>query len=195
MILNITQWVVIETIKNLQRLKSLGFTGTMHVNLSTRDLESESFVEFIEELLKEDPTLSNYIVFEITEGAMMTDLEAARAMMYKLNSRGFEFSVDDFGTGFSSLSLLRELPINQIKIDRSFINNMLTKIADYAIVESTLFLAHRLNCNVVAEGIETKELQEVLKSMNCEFLQGYYFSKPLPLERFIEKYLNKDAKA
>ncbi|TMS81587.1 bifunctional diguanylate cyclase/phosphodiesterase [Pseudoalteromonas sp. S554] len=195
MILNITQWVVIETIKNLQRLKSLGFTGTMHVNLSTRDLESESFVQFIEELLKEDPTLSNYIVFEITEGAMMTDLEAARAMMYKLNRRGFEFSVDDFGTGFSSLSLLRELPINQIKVDRSFINNMLTKIADYAIVESTLFLAHRLNCNVVAEGIETKELQEALKSMNCEFLQGYYFSKPLPLERFIEKYLNKDAKA
>ncbi|KTF10285.1 putative bifunctional diguanylate cyclase/phosphodiesterase [Pseudoalteromonas sp. 10-33] len=190
MILNITQWVVIETVKNLRHLKLLGFTGTMHVNLSTRDLESESFVESIEKLLDEDPTLSDYIVFEITEGAMMTSLDAARTMMNKLNSRGFEFSVDDFGTGFSSLSLLRELPINQIKIDRSFINNMLTQIADYAIVESTLFLANRLNCNVVAEGIETKALQEALKSMNCEYLQGYYFSKPLPIDRFIEKYIN-----
>ncbi|WP_253948830.1 bifunctional diguanylate cyclase/phosphodiesterase [Pseudoalteromonas sp. TB64] len=191
-ILNISKWVVLETIKHLKLLKSAGFIGPLHVNLSTRDLESLDFYEFIEPLINLDPTLSDSIIFEITEGAMMTNLDAARSMMYKLNDRGFEFSVDDFGTGFSSLSLLRELPISQIKIDQSFIKDMLTQIANYAIVESTLFLANRLNCKVVAEGIENKDLQETLTSMNCDYLQGYYFSKPINLEEFIKKYSNED---
>lgn len=191
-ILNISKWVVLETIKHLKKLKSAGFAGSLHVNLSTRDLESQDFYEFMEPLINLDPTLSDSIIFEITEGAMMTNLDAARSMMYKLNDRGFEFSVDDFGTGFSSLSLLRELPISQIKIDQSFIKDMLTQIANYAIVESTLFLANRLNCKVVAEGIENKDLQETLTSMNCDYLQGYYFSKPINLEEFIKKYSNED---
>ena len=191
-ILNITKWVVLETIKHLKLLKNAGFIGPLHVNLSTRDLESLDFYEFIEPLINLDPTLSDSIIFEITEGAMMTNLDAARSMMYKLNDRGFEFSVDDFGTGFSSLSLLRELPISQIKIDQSFIKDMLTQIANYAIVESTLFLANRLNCKVVAEGIENKDLQETLTSMNCDYLQGYYYSKPININEFIEKYSNED---
>ena len=113
-------------------------------------------------------------------------------MMQKLNSRGFEFSVDDFGTGFSSLVLLRELPISQIKIDQSFIKDMLTQIADYAIVESTLFLATRLNCKVVAEGIEDNDLKQTLTLMDCDYLQGYYFSKPVNINEFIQKYANEE---
>lgn len=192
LILNISKWVVLETINHLKLLKALGFMGAIHVNLSTRDLESQDFCELIEQLISVDSTLSDSIIFEITEGAMMTNIEAARTMMYKLNDRGFEFSVDDFGTGFSSLSLLRELPINQIKIDRSFIKDMLTQPADYAIVESTLFLASRLNCKVVAEGIENKALRDTLTSMKCDYLQGYYYSKPININDFIVKYLNEE---
>ena len=115
-------------------------------------------------------------------------LEAARSMMYKLNARGFKFSIDDFGTGFSSLSLLRELPISEIKIDQSFIKYMDTQATNYAIVESTLFLANRLKCKVVAEGIENKKLMEIVTSMNCDYLQGYYYSKPININDFMKKY-------
>ncbi|WP_096739340.1 putative bifunctional diguanylate cyclase/phosphodiesterase [Pseudoalteromonas atlantica] len=192
LILNISKWVLLETIKHLKELKAAGFIGSLHVNLSTKDLESPEFYEFVEELVKHDPTLSDAIIFEITECAMMTNLEAARTMMQKLNSRGFEFSVDDFGTGFSSLVLLRELPISQIKIDQSFIKDMLTQIADYAIVESTLFLATRLNCKVVAEGIEDNDLKQTLTLMDCDYLQGYYFSKPVNINEFIHNYANEE---
>ncbi|WP_089348135.1 putative bifunctional diguanylate cyclase/phosphodiesterase [Pseudoalteromonas espejiana] len=192
LILNISKWVLLETIKHLAQLKAAGFIGSIHVNLSTKDLESPEFYDFVEELVTNDPSLSDFIIFEITECAMMTNLEAARSMMQKLNSRGFEFSVDDFGTGFSSLVLLRELPVSQIKIDQSFIKDMLTQIADYAIVESTLFLATRLNCKVVAEGIEDKDLKQTLTSMNCDYLQGYYFSKPVNVNEFIHKYANEE---
>ncbi|MEL0647232.1 EAL domain-containing protein [Pseudoalteromonas agarivorans] len=192
LILGISKWVVLETINHLKQLKSAGFIGALHVNLSTKDLESPEFYEFIEALLADDPSLSDFIIFEITERAMMTNLQAAQTMMQKLNSRGFEFSVDDFGTGFSSLVLLRELPISQIKIDQSFIKDMLTQIADYAIVESTLFLATRLNCKVVAEGIENEDVQQALTTMNCDYLQGYYYSKPLRINEFMSKYLSED---
>lgn len=123
---------------------------------------------------------------------MMTNIPAARKMMQQLSMRGFKFSVDDFGTGFSSLSLLRELPINQIKIDQSFIKDMLINPPDYAIVESTLFLASRLNCDVVAEGIETKEVEQALLSMNCDYLQGYLYSKPIDIDEFINVYLSTE---
>ncbi|MBB1384803.1 bifunctional diguanylate cyclase/phosphodiesterase [Pseudoalteromonas sp. SG45-5] len=191
-ILAISKWVVLETIQHLKKLKKAGFKGSLHVNLSTRDLESLDFYEFIEPLINLDPTLSDFIMFEITEGAMMTNLDTARSMMYKLNAHGFEFSIDDFGTGFSSLSLLRELPISQIKIDQSFIKGMLSQSADHAIVESTLFLANRLNCKVVAEGIENEYLQEALTSMNCDYLQGYYYSKPIGIDDFIKKYFYEE---
>ncbi|GAB0109801.1 putative bifunctional diguanylate cyclase/phosphodiesterase [Pseudoalteromonas distincta] len=192
LILGISKWVVLETINHLKKLKTAGFIGALHVNLSTKDLESPEFYEFIDELLTADPSLSDFIMFEITERAMMTNLEAAQGMMQKLNSRGFEFSIDDFGTGFSSLVLLRELPISQIKIDQSFVKDMLTQITDYAIVESTLFLASRLNCKVVAEGIENQDVQQTLTSMNCDYLQGYYYSKPININEFINIYMNEE---
>ncbi len=189
LITEISKWVVLEALRLLKELKAAGFIGALHVNLSTKDIENISFYDFIAKLVATDPSISNSIVFEITESTMMTNFAHARNTMNNLNHMGFEFSVDDFGTGFSSLTLLKELPISQVKIDRSFIKEMLITPTDNAIVESTLFLATKLNCNVVAEGVENKATEEKLTAMNCTYLQGYYYSKPLNTNDFMAKFL------
>jgi len=193
LILSVTKWVVIEAVKKLKELKSAGFTGALHINLSAQDLRSNAFYGVILELFKEDPSISDVIIFEITESAMMTNIQDAKSMMTSLNAMGFQFSIDDFGTGFSSLSLLRELSIKQIKIDRSFVSGMLTKKADYAIVKSIIYLAKQLECEVIAEGIEDRETEQALINLDCHYLQGFYYSKPVSIEDIKHKYLNHKA--
>jgi diguanylate cyclase (GGDEF)-like protein len=184
LILSVTKWVIIEAVKELETLRAAGFTGKLHINLSAQDLKSSAFYECVVALFKQDHSISRVIIFEITESAMMTDIQGAKEMIKALNILGFQFSIDDFGTGFSSLSLLRELSIKQIKIDRSFVNGMLTKKADYAIVKSIIFLAKQLECEVIAEGIENHETEKMLIDLGCDYLQGFYYSKPLPIEAF-----------
>ncbi|MBQ4834518.1 EAL domain-containing protein [Pseudoalteromonas sp. MMG010] len=182
LILLLTKWVVNQAARDLSRFKANGFTGTIHLNISAQDLQSPVFLKHIVDLHDANPTISDDITFEITESAMMTNIDAAREMILTLNKKGFYFSIDDFGTGFSSLSLLRELPIEQIKIDRSFVTNMLSHSADFAIVESIVFLANQLGCDVVAEGVENSEVEQLLLNLGCDYLQGYYYSKPITLE-------------
>ena len=189
LILALTKWVVIKAVSDLKKLKAMGFTGTLHINLSARDLKSSEFYDYVIALYDLDPSISDSIIFEITESAMMTNIEGARMMIKALNTKGFKFSIDDFGTGFSSLSLLRELPIEQIKIDRTFVSGMLEQKADYAIVKSIIYLAKQLECNVVAEGVESQAVEVALTSLDCDFLQGYYYAKPTPLETFQREYL------
>ena len=184
LILALTKWVVINAVDDLKKLKETGFTGALHINLSARDLKSSEFYDYVIALYDLDPSISDSIIFEITESAMMTNIEGARMMIKALNTKGFKFSIDDFGTGFSSLSLLRELPIEQIKIDRTFVSGMLEQKADYAIVKSIIYLAKQLECNVVAEGVESQAVEVALTSLDCDFLQGYYYAKPTPLETF-----------
>jgi len=182
LILSLTKWVIIEALNNLNNLYKAGFKGMLHINLSAQDLKSHEFFKYICSLHEKDPFISNIIIFEITESAMMTDICSAREMILALTKKGFQFSIDDFGTGFSSLSLLRELSITQIKIDRSFVNGMLTQKADYAIVKSIIFLAEQLSCSVVAEGVENHQIEQALIGLNCDFVQGFYYSHPLPIE-------------
>ncbi|WP_413692670.1 EAL domain-containing protein [Psychromonas sp. KJ10-2] len=182
LILSLTKWVIVEALNNLSRLYEAGFSGSLHINLSAQDLKSHDFYEFICSLHENDTTITDVLVFEITESAMMTDIKCAREIILALTEKGFQFSIDDFGTGFSSFSLLRELSINQIKIDRSFVSGMLTQKADYAIVKSIVFLAEQLDCSVVAEGVEDYETEQALISLNCDYVQGFYYSRPLPIE-------------
>ena len=121
------------------------------------------------------------VILEVTESALMSDVDAAYLMLSKFSELGFYISIDDFGTGFSSLSLLRILSFNQIKIDQSFIRNMSIGNSDYAIVASTVYLAHSLGCNVVAEGVEDFDLFDELKELGCDYIQGYCISKPKAL--------------
>ena len=123
---------------------------------------------------------------EITESVLMTDPEAAAQTLKGLADIGVGLSVDDFGTGYSSLSYLRQFPVDTIKIDRSFVSDITHDVADLAIVDSVIGLAHRLNLRTVAEGAETEAQVQVLRELGCSEIQGFFFSRPLAPEQVPE---------
>ncbi len=120
------------------------------------------------------------IKLELTETSVLTNHDIAMKTLSALGAKGIEVALDDFGTGYSSFSLLHELPIHTLKLDKSFIDKLLIDSKDYCVVASIIELAHKLNLNVIAEGIETKEQQDKLNSLGCDYGQGYYFSLPFP---------------
>ena len=156
------------------------------MNLSAKDLSESDLLYHLTALLDSNRIEPHQLILEVTESAMLTDLNNTRLMLDQLRNLGFSISLDDFGTGFSSLSLLRELPIDQIKIDRSFIMEMNQNISDQAIVRSCIALAHGLGHTVVAEGVENMDTVELLQNMKCTYLQGYHFQRPQPISGTIE---------
>jgi EAL domain-containing protein (putative c-di-GMP-specific phosphodiesterase class I) len=128
---------------------------------------------------------AEYVILEITESSMIKDPDLAMEILNRLTSKGLKISIDDFGTGYSSLSYLKKLPASEIKIDKSFVSDMLKSDNDAVIVKSIIDLGHNLSLNVVAEGVEDKETVTRLKALGCDVLQGYYFSKPLSSEDFL----------
>jgi diguanylate cyclase (GGDEF)-like protein len=182
----ITAWVIEKLLSDIEILDRQGFSGSLHINLSAKDLHTDALFILIKRLLAQYQFDPNRLVFEITESAMMTDLDSAKSMMLKLANEGFTFSIDDFGTGFSSLSLLRELPVSQIKIDKSFVNDMDTGQTDHAIVKSAIYLAKNLGCTVVAEGVESQMVEQALLDMSCDYFQGFLYSQPMPLAQLVQ---------
>ncbi len=136
----------------------------------------------------------NYIILEITESSMINDPSLAMEIMKRLTNSGIKISIDDFGTGYSSLAYLRELPTSEVKIDKSFVTDMLKKDNDAVIVQAIIDLGHNLSLNVVAEGVEDKETAIQLKKLGCDVLQGYYISKPKPNDELL-KWLPKKKNA
>lgn len=122
---------------------------------------------------------------EVTESAVMTDLEAATQQLHQLATLGVGIAIDDFGTGHSSLAYLRRMPVNTIKIDRSFLTHLLEDVESHRLVESIVAMAHGLGCRVVAEGIEAPEQAASLTAMGCELGQGFWFARPQPAEAFL----------
>ena len=124
------------------------------------------------------------LTFEITESSVMADPEHSLPVLRELHAMGIGLSVDDFGTGYSSLAYLRRLPIDEIKIDRSFVQGMGTDLSDLAIVRAIVDLGHSLGLRVVAEGVEEEAARDALREMNCDQAQGFLISRPMPLDRF-----------
>lgn len=122
----------------------------------------------------------NMLILEITETSAMEDRESALEALVKLNDSGFKISIDDFGTGYCSLSYLDEMPVHEVKIDRSFILKMKENENDDTVVRATIHMGHELGFKVLAEGVEDKSIVEQLKRRGCDLAQGYYFSKPQP---------------
>ncbi len=154
----------------------------MSVNLSSRQLTQPNLVKQIQDTLKKIKVSGNYLKLEITESMMMNDVEAAIQLLRRLKALGLQLSIDDFGTGYSSLSYLHRFPIDTLKVDRSFVSPMelrddQKKYID--IVRTIIDLGHNLGLDVIAEGIETEEQLQILESLNCNYGQGYLFSKPL----------------
>jgi diguanylate cyclase (GGDEF)-like protein len=160
------------------------FTGRMSVNLSPVQFRQRNLVHTIDTILKDTGFPPDRLELEITETMVMNDFEQAIATLKELRKRDIEIAVDDFGTGYSSMSYLCQFPLNTLKIDRSFICQM-TDFQDYhKVVDAMIKLAHTMGLQVVAEGVESQQEAEQLKQLNCDYIQGYYYSKPLPQDQF-----------
>ncbi|MDO9420155.1 MAG: EAL domain-containing protein [Herminiimonas sp.] len=156
------------------------------INLSTRDLMDLDFPQRLATIMQSTGVSPSAFCLEITESAIMDDPQRAEATLYKLSEQGFKLSIDDFGTGFSSLAYLKRLPVNELKIDKSFVMAMDKDESDAKIVRSTIDLAHNLGLTVVAEGVENEALLNKLRELNCDEAQGYFIAKPMPFDEFVE---------
>jgi EAL domain-containing protein (putative c-di-GMP-specific phosphodiesterase class I) len=159
------------------------------VNLSALQLRNRDFVANIERVLNVDPDAAAGLELEITESLIMDDVKLSIANLHVIRALGVRVAIDDFGTGFSSLSYLSKLPVDSVKIDRSFIGEMVLSPEGLSLVSIIIDLAHSLRLRVVAEGVETEEQSRLLQLLRCDELQGYLFSKPLPALLFEQKYL------
>ena len=157
------------------------------VNVSPRQFSNPEFVDQLKQILLDTGANPEKLKFEITESLAMQNIEHTIETMNQLRQLGICFSIDDFGTGYSSLNYLHRLPIDELKIDQSFVRNISSSSDNAVIVDTIIVMAQKLNLEIVAEGIETSEELEYLKARDCDHFQGYYFSRPVPYDQFISK--------
>ncbi|MBI1196127.1 MAG: EAL domain-containing protein [Gammaproteobacteria bacterium] len=180
LIMDIDHWVIREACRQNAEWQSEGLRCIpVAVNISSRQLHSDSIKNIIRDALDSFGLESKYLEIEVTEGTLIEDIDHAITILSGLRDDGVSISLDDFGTGYSSLSYLRRLPLNRLKIDRSFVDEACENADDAAIVRSILAMAVSLNLDVVAEGVETKEQLEFLRAEGCHIMQGFLFSRPL----------------
>lgn len=174
----LTDWVLEEALRSCQSLSQQGIHLKVSVNLSARSLHDPQLIKRIEKILKATAASADQLMLEVTESAIVLDPKRAEETLVALHQLGVSLSIDDFGTGYTSLASIKRLPINEIKIDKSFITNMLTDNKDAMIVRSVIDLGHNLGLTVVAEGIETEKVLEALVKLGCDDIQGYFISRP-----------------
>jgi diguanylate cyclase (GGDEF)-like protein len=170
--------------------REAGIELTVSVNLSTRDLIDVSLPDEIGELLEETRVPAHLLELEITESVIMADPMRARGVLTRLRDMGVKVAIDDFGSGFSSLGYLKNLPLNDLKIDKSFVINMMEDSADAVIVQSTIELAHNLGLTAIAEGVESDQAWRRLRALGCDVAQGWLIGRPLPAADFAN-WLNR----
>ncbi|MEO8891942.1 MAG: bifunctional diguanylate cyclase/phosphodiesterase, partial [Coleofasciculaceae cyanobacterium] len=178
----IDRWVLREACLQLSTWHQLFSSEkplTMSVNLSSVQLAQLGLIERLDQILKETGIKGNCLKLEITESAIMENATTGTVMLKQLKALGVQLSIDDFGTGYSSLARLHQLPIDTLKIDRSFVSQMGNDSESLEIVRTIITLAHSLEMDVIAEGVETSKEWQQLRSLNCEYAQGYFFSKPV----------------
>ncbi len=183
LILPLSQWIIREAclqLKVWQKQFPKDPPLLVSVNFSGRQFSQPNLVEQIEQTLQEADLDGRSLKLEITESTAMTDVESTIALLQRLKSLNLQLSIDDFGTGYSSLSYLHRFPTNTIKVDRSFVSRMGDGSEDAQIVQTIIMLGHNLGMDIVAEGVETAEQLARLRSLQCEYGQGFFFSKPLP---------------
>jgi diguanylate cyclase (GGDEF)-like protein len=181
----LSAWVLSGAAKFAREALDAGLSLRLSVNLSTRDLMDQDLPAKIEALITPRQVPPQSLCLEITESAIMDDPERALSTLEHLHAMGFKLSIDDFGTGYSSLAYLKRLPVDELKIDKSFVMAMERDLDDARIVRSTIELAHNLGLTVVAEGLETLKAWAMLARLGCDEGQGYFIGKPMPQEQFI----------
>src|SRR5450755_1791032 len=190
LILPLTRWVLETALQQMDAWQHSGMDIRVAVNLSTHTLGDPALPKIVEELLRQHTVSPDRLTLEITETALMADVDATRLILMQLSALGVMISVDDFGTGYSSLAYLAQLPVNELKIDKGFVMAMHMDGKDAAIVRWINGLGHILGMRVVAEGVETAEALETLSAMGCDVAQGYHLSRPLPADELEAWMLN-----
>ncbi len=182
----LTRWVLNTAITQCADFLKKDMAIRMGINLSARNLQEKELSDYLIDLVTKYNVPPDLIVLEITESAMMEDRDHALRVLKELDDKGFRISIDDYGTGYSSLAYIRQLPIKEIKIDRSFVMDMIEQKDDMMIVHTTIEMSHNLGLEVVAEGVENQEALDELKKMGCDLAQGYYLSRPVPVSDLLE---------
>lgn len=182
-IVDIGKWVLRTACSFAKRLHDTGFTVSMAVNTSIVQFRHDDFSSTVKTVLNETGLEPGYLEIELTESVVMGKLDETVEKMRELKKEGIRFSIDDFGTGYSSLSYLRRLPLDTLKIDKSFVNNIMTNQDDRSIAIAIIRLAHSLKLKVLAEGVENAEQAAFLKVLDCDMMQGCFFSKPLQADK------------
>ncbi|MEH2069391.1 MAG: EAL domain-containing response regulator [Nostoc sp.] len=185
LIIQISKWVLKKVCEQIKSWHHLGiYSLNIAVNLSVIEFNQQDFIQEIINFIETNDLRAECLELEITESMILQDVNSAVATMNKLRTLGVKMAIDDFGTGYSSLTYLKSLPINTLKIDRYFIHNVATDPQKSAITKALIQMAHNLNLNVVAEGVETEAELAFLRQHNCNFMQGFLFSRPLPAAEF-----------
>jgi len=180
----LTRWVLQEAVRQCGVWRRDGLKLQISVNISARDLMNRDLPDALEALLLEHEVPAQQLCLEITESGFMEDPVNAQKVLERLAAIGVQLSIDDYGTGYSSLSYIMKLPVNELKIDRSFVSHMSDNPDLATIVRSTIELGHSLGLKVVAEGVEDGEGFALLRELGCDSAQGYFMSPPLPPENF-----------
>lgn len=191
MIYDVGRWALGQAIADHLRWRGAGLAAVrIAVNVSPLQLRHRSFIADVRQAIGQDGYAAAGLELEITESLLMEDINLSIDSLQTIRAMGVSIAIDDFGTGFSSLSYLSRLPIDTVKIDRSFVLGMTTGQPGLALVSTIIDLAHAMHLKVVAEGVETEEQSRLLQGLQCDELQGFLFSKPIPVEQFEARYLS-----
>jgi EAL domain-containing protein (putative c-di-GMP-specific phosphodiesterase class I) len=192
LIIPIGSWLIESVCQQLQVWRKRGIsTIQIAVNLSPRQFMQKDLVKMFTEFIDKYEIETGELIVEVTESVMMKDVDQAVIILQELKAVGISVALDDFGTGYSSLSYLKRFPIDKLKIDKSFIDNLFSSPDDASIVEAIIVMAHKMNMEVVAEGIETRDQLAYLKKHDSDVGQGFYFDRPLKAEKLSSLLLEK----
>lgn len=187
LIISIGEWTLRTACQQGKAWQDAGFEPLrIAINISARHFQQPRLVATVAQVLEETGMDPRYVDLELTEGSIMKDPDQAIGKLHELKGMGVQISIDDFGTGYSSLNYLKRFPIDTLKVDQSFVNEVNTDTDDAAIVSAIITLAHALKMNVIAEGVETQEQLEFLRELQCDEVQGFLFSEALSVEEFTE---------
>jgi len=189
MIKQLTLWVLKRAFRDCAKWHKQGIDLTVSVNLSAKDLHDPELPDLIAGAAVSAGIRPEWIILEITEGSVINQPEHALEIIQRLHRMGYKFSMDDFGTGYSSMAYLKKMPLMELKIDKSFVMDIMNSDNDVGIVKATISLGHNLGLQVTAEGVENSEILYKLNEYGCDFAQGYHFNKPMPLKDF-EQWIN-----
>lgn len=184
------KWILRTSIRDAKKILDSYPSFVINVNLSYTQLEKPDFVDSVLHILEQEKFPPQNLCLEITERCRLLDMDLLKNIFTRLRGRGIKVALDDFGTGFSSIGVLREIPVTSVKIDRSFVMNIEQDSSDQKTVRFISELADSFSSSVTAEGIETPEMREFLLRFKIKNLQGFYYSKPLPINDFMDKYVN-----